>query len=120
MCAENREQTPICKHTKNERAILGTWATPELHLALETGYSIISIHEVWNWGNRKGTHLFRNYMMKWMELKIKSSPIPTDETLGDYIDSLNREYDLDLSPEDMVPNAAMRSLGKLGISSSKT
>ncbi len=74
----------------------------------------MSIDEVWDWGDRKGMELFYDYMMKWMELKLKSSPVPNTESIVDYVNSINGEYGLNLVPDDIKPNPAMRSLSKLG------
>ena len=37
-----------CTHTEDERCITGTWCTPELHKAVDLGYRILKIHEVWH------------------------------------------------------------------------
>ena len=38
----------VCNHNDKQRQILGTWCTPELEKAVEKGYQIIHIHEVWH------------------------------------------------------------------------
>ncbi len=96
---------------------MGTWTTHELTLALDNGYEILDLIEVWDWGNRTSNLLFRDYMMKWMELKLKSSSCPDDVSVMDHVDLLNAEYGLQLKPEDISSNPAMRSLGKLGLNS---
>ncbi len=108
---------PYCAHSVEERSLTGTWTTMELQLALENGYEILDIHEIWNWGENKTKKLFRDYMMNWMILKLKNSPISENTDLNDYVKSLNEEYGLELEPEDIVSNPAMRSLGKLGLNS---
>ena len=40
------ERSEICSHTKEERVMLGTWCTPELHKEVEPGYEIVNIYEV--------------------------------------------------------------------------
>ena len=39
----------------------GTWASPEIYYAVEKGYKIVKIHEVWNYPDRvRG--LFKSYI----------------------------------------------------------
>jgi len=37
-----------CTHSDEERAIIGTWTSDEISKALEKGYKIIEINEVWH------------------------------------------------------------------------
>ena len=46
-CADG-ENHP-CNCTSDDRAIIGTWCTPELMKALEKGYLILKIYEVYHW-----------------------------------------------------------------------
>ncbi len=55
--------------------------------------------------------------MKWMELKLMSSPVPDETDKSEYVNLLNDEYGLNLKPEDISTNPSMRSLGKLGLNS---
>ena len=47
-CADTLNQNP-CTHNAQERAILGTWCHVELMKAIEKGYEVLEIHEVWHW-----------------------------------------------------------------------
>ena len=47
-CADTLNQNP-CTHTDEEQAILGTWCHVELMKAIEKGYEVLEIHEVWHW-----------------------------------------------------------------------
>ena len=38
----------MCTHTDNERMLRGTWATIEIQKAVELGYRVLKIHEVWH------------------------------------------------------------------------
>ena len=42
------ERTNMCAHTEEQRTMTGTWWTPELQKAVEKGYRILKIHEVWH------------------------------------------------------------------------
>ena len=47
------DQEAVCKHNDAKRAITGTWPTIEVNKALEKGYQIVQIFEVWHW-EKKG------------------------------------------------------------------
>ena len=41
-------RTRYCPHSDADRTLRGTWCTPELVKAVEKGYTLIKIHEVWH------------------------------------------------------------------------
>jgi len=53
-CVQDQQQQPmlertcICPHTDEQRTLRGTWCTPELQKAIEVGYRLVRIHEVWH------------------------------------------------------------------------
>ena len=44
-CNEKQDE---CKHSDDERSFIGTWCTNELNVALDKGYKIQKIYEVWH------------------------------------------------------------------------
>ena len=55
------EKSHKCEHTLEQRTLTGTWCTPELVKAVEQGYEIKRIHEVWNFPpEQRRTGLLRN------------------------------------------------------------
>jgi hypothetical protein len=44
-----------CTHNDEERGLLGTWTTNELSKAVEKGYSIMEIYEVWHFKEKVTT-----------------------------------------------------------------
>ena len=50
-----------CTHTDEERAITGFWTTVELKKALEKGYQIMHIYEVWHF-EQTSDNLFKEYI----------------------------------------------------------
>lgn len=40
-----------CAHTEDERALEGTWVTMEVDKALELGYKVLHVDEVWDYGS---------------------------------------------------------------------
>ena len=95
-CCESQSQD-ICSHINaDDRMLTGTWCAPELHLAVDMGYTIIKIHELYQYpGVRvydpvtKTEGLFSSYVRTNMALKIQSSGWPsgvtTDEQKDKYI-----------------------------------
>ena len=53
-CVEDQTETPwqertcTCDHNDDDRQFTGTWCTEELKKAVEWGYQILKIHEVWH------------------------------------------------------------------------
>jgi hypothetical protein len=45
--SENQQQKP-CQHNDDESSLTGTWVTDELKKALEKGYVVQRIYEVWH------------------------------------------------------------------------
>ncbi|KAJ8024851.1 hypothetical protein HOLleu_34884 [Holothuria leucospilota] len=46
-CAQQKDQG-LCKHSDDKRALEGTWVTLELQKAVERGYRVVEIYEVWH------------------------------------------------------------------------
>jgi hypothetical protein len=64
-----------CQHTKQERAITGTWATNEIQKALEKGYQILEIYEVEHF-EKRSKELFKEYINKFYKIKAEASGCP--------------------------------------------
>ena len=82
-CVENQLDRPLhaktwqCPHTDAQRALTGTWCTPELHKAVERGYVVLKIHEVWHFPqSRQG--LFAEYVNTWLKIKEEASGWPAN------------------------------------------
>ena len=79
-CVEEEQAKPLlqrchyCTHTDAQRMLRGTWCTPELIKAMEKGYKIIKIHEVWHFPcNQRQAGLFRDYVDQWLKIKQEAS-----------------------------------------------
>ena len=56
----------------------GTWCTPELVKAVEKGYTLLKIHEVWHFPEaQRWTGLFADYVNTWLKLKQQSAGWPS-------------------------------------------
>ena len=51
-CAEIDHQSGSCTHDDDARALTGVWVTEELNKALELGYRMGKIKEVWQFEER--------------------------------------------------------------------
>ena len=69
----------MCAHTDNERMLRGTWATIEIQKAVELGYHVLKIHEVWHFQEQdRRTGLFADYVNTWLKIKQESAGWPDD------------------------------------------
>lgn len=72
------ERTNMCAHTDKERTMKGTWCTPELQKAVEKGYRILKIHEVWHFPeDQQKEGLFTPYVNAWLKYKTEASGWPS-------------------------------------------
>ena len=54
-----------CPHSDADRTLCGSWCTPEPVKAVEKGYTLVKIHEVWHFpAEQCRTGLFANYVVK--------------------------------------------------------
>jgi len=68
------EKSHECEHTPEQRMLRGTWCTPELVKAVEQGYEIKRIHEVWHFPpEQRRTGLFADYVNTWLKIKQESA-----------------------------------------------
>ena len=116
------ERSNMCGHSTEQRALRGTWATPELHKAVEKGYQILKIHEVWHFtedNRRQG--LFAGYVNTWLKLKQESAGWPmgveTEEQKRDYVQRYKDHEGIDLDPNKIAVNPGRKSIAKMLLNS---
>ena len=118
-CADTKNQNP-CTHTDQERAIRGTWCHVEVMKAIEKGYVVLNIHEVWHW-EETTDELFKEYVNTFLKIKQEASGYPpgcvTDEQKQRYIDDYYEHEGIRLDPEKIVYNPGLRYLAKLILNS---
>ena len=118
-CTDTLNQNP-CTHTEQERAILGTWCHVELMKAIEKGYQILKIHEVWHFPEHTD-ELFKEYVDTFLKIKQEASGYPkecvTDEQKQHHIDEYYEHEGIRLDPEKIEHNSGLRSLAKLMLNS---
>ncbi|CAB4018411.1 Hypothetical predicted protein [Paramuricea clavata] len=75
-CTDTLQQEP-CNHLDVDRAPHGTWVTLELQKALEKGYCLFKIDEVWHSPNQTDG-LFKDYVDTFLKIKQEASGYPAD------------------------------------------
>ena len=116
-----------CHKTDEEMALTGTWVIDEVRLAMQKGYRILEIYELYEYyvtryspETREGG-LFAGYINTFLKLKEEASGYPTwvrsptDEER--HIDSFWKSEVVRLDRESIRPNVAKRGLAKLGLNS---
>jgi len=114
------QRSAVCRHTREERIIEGTWCTPELEQALEKGYDVIKIFEVWDFEDSE-VGLFADYVNTWLKLKEEASGWPddvnTEEEKLRYIADFWEHEQVKLEYENMQKNPGMRAVAKIALNS---
>lgn len=114
-CALEKRQS-TCDHSDEDRAFIGTWVTPELHLAIRKGYKVIEVYEVLQWDSMTD-EFFKGQVKMWMKIKTEASGWPddckTEEQRRQFIQDFLDIEGVQLDPENMVRNEPARSLAKM-------
>ena len=118
-CADACNQTP-CDHSDSEIAIQGTWCSVDLEKALEKGYQIVQIHEVWHFPETSDD-LFKDYIDTFLKIKQEASGYPkdsvTEEQKQHYVDEYLEKSGFHLDPHKIEYNPGLRALAKLMLNS---
>ncbi|KAF8367867.1 hypothetical protein PRIPAC_85696 [Pristionchus pacificus] len=108
-----KERSERCGHIGNDkaRAWRGTYATVEINLALEKGYKVLKIHEVYSWQDWS-TSIYRNYFKRLIKLKFASSGFPqgvdTPEQQSEYCAKVGEKLGFTLHPDEVKEDPALR------------
>ena len=126
-CAETQiklslnERTQFCCHDEHERALTGTWCTPELMEAKRQGYVILQLIEVWHFP-KTSTQLFKKYVNTFLKLKQEASGWPAEvehdpEKQRDYINNYLLHEGVELEASNIMKNPGKRSVAKMMLNS---
>ncbi|EGT38427.1 hypothetical protein CAEBREN_29388 [Caenorhabditis brenneri] len=122
-CSTSKRKTP-CKHTKvTDRYLTGVWCTDEINLAISEGYQLLKYHEVWHWPEESWFQggFFEKFMSPLLKMKHESSGWPeedmSEEKKQAHIKTIHDTDHVDLDPENVKKNPALRSLAKLFLNS---
>jgi hypothetical protein len=122
------KNTHKCTHTDRERAITATWVSDELHKAIEMGYQILEIYEIWHYKDHTQYNpftrtggIFTSYMDAFIKLKMESSGYPSDcKSDADrkaYIDRIFTHENVLLRADYITPNPVLRAVSKICLNS---
>lgn len=123
-CVKDQEERPwfersnLCSHSDEERKMTGTWCTPELLKAVENGYTILKIHEVWHFPERQRKQgLFAPYVNTWLKHKTEASGWPagvtTEEQKAEYVKQYKEKEGIELDPTRIEKNPGRKQVAKL-------
>ncbi|XP_053378490.1 uncharacterized protein LOC128548119 [Mercenaria mercenaria] len=126
-CCEMYQQE-TCTHDDNARALTGTWVTDEVKVAVENGYKLLKIYEVWHFDcisqydpSTKTKGVFTDYINTYLKLKQEASGWPdhcnTYEEKMKYIREYEEKEGVTLDYDNIKKNHGLRSLAKLMLNS---
>ena len=105
-----------CHHGDDERALHGTWCTPELQKAVEKGYKIMHIDELWHFPHSQ-EGLFQDYVDTWLKIKEEASWRGTEDEKAEYIQRYHDKEGIRLDPQNMKYNPGLRQVAKIMLNS---
>ena len=109
-----------CIHTDQERVLTGTWCSPELSKAVELGYQVQYIYEVWHF-HETCQGLFEDYVNTWLKIKQEASGWPqgvnTEEEKQEYIRTYFEQEGIQLEYDNIKENKGLRTLAKMMLNS---
>ena len=115
------ERTAECNHTDEQRVLTGTWCSPELSKAVDLGYEVQYIYEVWHF-KETCEGLFRDYVNTWLKIEQEASGWPPgvgeDETKRQqYIRDYYKHEGIQLEYANIQKNPGLRTLAKMMLNS---
>ena len=126
-CVEQEQPKPLtersyrCRHTDDQRCLVDTWPTPEVQEAINRGYRIQHVYEVWHF-SRHSNSMFSSYVDTFLKIKQEASGWP--EWVGDdpdkrqqYLDDYKAKEGIVLDPDKIDKNPGRRSLAKMMLNS---
>ena len=126
-CCDTQQKQETCPHTEEERTLKGTWVSLEVYKALEMGYQVRKVHEVWHYKKRlqydgtPGSGLFDQYINPFLKMKQEASGWPgwvkTEEDRQRYLEEYEKKEGICLDAEKIERNEGRRSLAKLMLNS---
>ena len=118
----------VCRHSDDERSISGTWCSPELQVAIEKGYRVLKIYEVYHFNTssqfnqQSGTKgLFSDYVNTFLRIKQQTSGWPpwciSESQKQEYINDYYIHEGIKLVYDQIQVNPGLRALAKLFLNS---
>ena len=118
-CMQTLQQEQ-CNHSEEERALTGTWVSLEIAKAIEKGYRVLEIYEVWHFA-AFSHNLFKDYINTFLKIKQEASGWPahctTEKAKRQYIQDYYINEGILLDYDLIEFNPGRRSLAKLMLNS---
>ena len=109
-----------CTHNEDERCLIGTWATVEVNKAIEKGYCMCEIYEIYHFYRQE--KVFSEYINCFLKIKQEASGFPTecydnddalvDEKVNKYIEDYYNNEGIRLDKENIKYNPGLRTIAK--------
>lgn len=121
-CGETQNPND-CDHSSEERELSGTWTMVEIRKAIEKGYKIIEMYELWQYkvATFKDGGLFTEFIDKFLKIKQEASGYPswvnTEDDKDRYIKQYLEHEGILLDKEKIIKNEGLRFLAKLMLNS---
>ena len=114
------DRSPEYNHTDDQRVLTGTWCSPELAKAVELGYQVQYIYEVWHF-DETCEGLFEDYVNTWLKIKQEASGWPTgvdtEAQKQEYIKNYFEQEGIQLEYDKIKKNPGLRTLAKMMLNS---
>jgi len=111
-----------CTCTPDERALVGTWTTPEISAAVASGYEIVKVYEVYHFAETSTDpsgpgNIFQGYLELFLKVKQESSGYPSwvqsEEDKDRYIQYYFENQGIKLDKNKIAYNASLRLISKI-------
>ncbi|KAL3114415.1 hypothetical protein niasHT_017279 [Heterodera trifolii] len=114
VCADRRQQRP-CRHGDDKRSWVCAYTHVELNKALQLGYVVTDLFEVWDYAEWDDT-LFSSYVNSFVGLKVQASGWPegcdTEEQRQAFVAEFLRTEGIHLDPTKVAFNPGLRLIAK--------
>ena len=114
-----------CDHDELERSLISVWTKPELKLALDWGYKILDLYEIWHFEKTSKVlkeGLFANFINDMIKGKVEASGWPkegmTDAEKSDFVSRYEKIEGIKLNPDNIEFNPGKRFIFKICVNSS--
>ncbi|XP_054717436.1 uncharacterized protein LOC129226831 [Uloborus diversus] len=121
-CTEHMSQEN-CTHQGEDRALIGTWCTEELKLAIKKGYKVMDVSLFTKFYHFESStdSLFKSYIDLFLKIKQESSGWPvecvTDKEKEQYIRQYAEKEGVHLDISSVMINPGRRQVAKLALNS---
>ena len=117
LCMKCAEDSSVkCSHSKEERSLVGTWVTFELFKALDCGYRLMQVYEIWHFDS-VSPHFFKGYVDNFLKIKQEASGYPgwcqSDSEKEKFVRDYEEAEGIRLDPSNIQKNPGKRNFAKI-------